>query len=160
MLQFIRQIKRIGESEASGQQPDSQQNQDFLSDKPIHRHTGYLLGEGSVKQRGKWWSGARRSARLQVRGLLIWSGRRSGETAGRFSIGRGNGQRIEPLGLSDFKAAIRADKVAREIPFGVLLEHEMTAMSTIYACHSYNDNLVKRIRPSSINPRISLRLPG
>ena len=36
MLQFIRQIKRIGESEASGQQPDSQQNQDFLSDEPIH----------------------------------------------------------------------------------------------------------------------------
>lgn len=36
MLQFIRQIKRIGESKASGQQPDSQQNQDFLSDEPIH----------------------------------------------------------------------------------------------------------------------------
>ena len=37
MLKFIREVERVGESKASGQQPDGQKNEDFLPDESIHR---------------------------------------------------------------------------------------------------------------------------
>jgi len=37
MLKFIGEVERVGESKASGQQPDGQKKEDFLPDESMHR---------------------------------------------------------------------------------------------------------------------------
>lgn len=54
--------------------------------------------------------------------------------------GRGGGEGIEPLGLGHFVSAIGADEVAREIPPGVLLEHEVTDMGAVGSSHAPHDS--------------------
>ena len=54
--------------------------------------------------------------------------------------GGGGGEGIEPLGLGHFVSAIGADEVAREIPPGVLLEHEVTDMGAVGSGHAPHDS--------------------
>lgn len=57
------------------------------------------------------------------------------ETVREFAARRGDGQAVEQLGLSHCEPAVRADEITREIAFGVLLEHEVTGVGAVYACH-------------------------
>jgi hypothetical protein len=53
----------------------------------------------------------------------------------RLTIGGRGREIIEPLRLRFFSAAVRADKIAREIALRILLQQEVTGMGVFLAGH-------------------------